>query len=124
MPLAGKLGTLGQKILSDFKNARQLTDYDWEKDCLMTEQIPRAVLGKKAPNKVIPKLNELSFDNETFRENNFGILHQTAQYPSHSSSKNGNGNNNSLRAFNMTLQGPFEKFEKFDKSPVKKAALG
>ena len=37
VPLAGKLGTLGQKILSDFKNAKRLTEYDWEKDCLMTE---------------------------------------------------------------------------------------
>ena len=37
VPLAGKLGNLGQKILSDFKNARQLTDYDWNVDCYMTE---------------------------------------------------------------------------------------
>jgi len=37
IPIAGKLGTLGQKILSDFKNARQLTEYDWDVDCLMTE---------------------------------------------------------------------------------------
>ena len=47
IPLAGKLGTLGQKILDDFKNARNLTDYDWDVDCFMTEQIPRAILGKQ-----------------------------------------------------------------------------
>ena len=59
VPLAGKLGVLGQKILDDFKNARQLTDYDWEKDCLMTEQIARAKPGKKAPNAIAAKTNEL-----------------------------------------------------------------
>ena len=59
VPLAGKLGTLGHKILSDFKNARQLTDYDWEVDCYMTEQIPRAKPGKKPQNTIAPKLNEL-----------------------------------------------------------------
>ena len=37
IPLAGKLGTLGKMILQDKKNARQLTDYDWDVDCLMTE---------------------------------------------------------------------------------------
>ena len=75
MPLAGKLGTLGQKILNDFKNAKRLTEYDWEKDCLMTEQLHRAVLGKKAPNKVIPKLSEITLDTSNLRENNFGMLH-------------------------------------------------
>jgi len=52
IPLAGKLGVLGQKILEDFKQARRLTDYDWEADCLMTEQVPKAKIGKKAPGPV------------------------------------------------------------------------
>jgi hypothetical protein len=29
IPLAGKLGNLGHKILEDFKNAPRLTEYDW-----------------------------------------------------------------------------------------------
>ena len=66
IPLAGKLGNLGQKILSDFKNARQLTDYDWDVDCLMTEQIARAQPGKKAPNAIAPKLNELDLSGANF----------------------------------------------------------
>ena len=81
IPLAGKLGTLGQKILNDFKNARQLTDYDWEADCLMTEQMPKTILGRKHPQPVAEKLNQMNMTSINFSESNFGILHRGPQYP-------------------------------------------
>lgn len=80
IPLAGKLGTLGQKILNDFKNARQLTEYDWHKDCLMTEQIPRAKPGKKAPNPIAMKTSDLDMSGEDYQRANFNNLHRGALY--------------------------------------------
>ena len=60
VPLAGKLGMLGQKILSgNYKQAKRMTDYNWEQDCLMTEQIPRAQLGKKPPNPITEKNTQI-----------------------------------------------------------------
>jgi len=102
IPLAGKLGRLGEKILSDFKNARQFTDYDWHTDCLMTEQIPRAVLGKKATQPITAKLNEIDMSNVDFAKQNFANLHQSAQFP-------GAPNPRSSRIMNMTAQLPFNK---------------
>ena len=75
IPLAGKLGVLGQKILEDFKQARRLTDYDWEADCLMTEQVPKAKIGKKAPGPVSQKLNEIDMSKVNFAKANFSLLH-------------------------------------------------
>lgn len=59
VPLAGKLGILGQKILEDFKKARQLCEYDWDQDYLMTEQVPKVSRGKKSPQPVADKLNHI-----------------------------------------------------------------
>ena len=66
VPLAGKLGTLGQMILNDKKNARQLTDYDWDVDCFMTEQVPKVILGKKSPGPIADKLNQLNMTGVDF----------------------------------------------------------
>ena len=82
IPLAGKLGSLGHKILSDFKNANQLTDYDWAKECFMTEQLPRARLGKRAPQPVAKKLTHISHDQGKVHEANFSLLHRNQLYPS------------------------------------------
>lgn len=102
IPLAGKLGKLGQKILDDFKNARQLTDYDWEVDCLMTEQIPRPRLGKKAVNPITKKLGEIDMTGVDFARHNFGNLHQKTHFPGSVAA--------SSRMMNMTAQAPFNKF--------------
>ena len=81
VPLAGKLGILGQKILDDKKKARQFTEYDWESDCLMTEQEPRAILGKISPQPVAQKLNHINMTGTNFAHGNFSLLHKSAQYP-------------------------------------------
>lgn len=80
IPIAGKLGRLGQKILSDFKNARQLTEYEWDVDCLMTEQINRPKPGKKAPNAIAPKLNDIDMAGTNYMRANFSNLHRGAFY--------------------------------------------
>ena len=80
IPLAGKLGVLGSKILNDFKTARQHTDYDWDVDCLMTEQIARAKPGKKAPNEIAPKLNEVNYIGINYEKSNFANLHRTVPF--------------------------------------------
>lgn len=81
VPLAGKLGILGQMILDDKKNARQLTEYDWDVDCFMTEQIPKLILGKKSPQTVTEKLNQMDMTQVDFGTANFSLLHKSAQYP-------------------------------------------
>ena len=66
--------------MSDFKNARQLTEYDWHKDCLMTEQIARAKPGKPKPNPIAAKANDLDMSNENYGKANFNNLHRGALY--------------------------------------------
>jgi len=64
--------------LDDFKNVKQLTEYDWDQDCLMTEQVPKTILGKKSPQPVAEKLNYIDMSGANFSQGNFAQLHKTA----------------------------------------------
>ena len=59
VPLAGKLGLLGQRILNDKKRARQLCEYNWEEDYQGDEHIPRAHPTKKVHKPMADKLNHI-----------------------------------------------------------------
>ena len=68
-------------MLNDFKNAKRLTDYDWEAECLMTEQMPKQVMGRRPQPPMTQKLNKIDMSNVNFSEANFSLLHKTPQYP-------------------------------------------
>ena len=117
VPLAGKLGTLGQMILQDKKNARRLTDYDWDVDCFMTEQVPKTILGKKSPGPIADKLNHMNMTGVSFTQANFSLLHSGAQYPATTM------NNTRNSSMNTTQQFPFNK-SALNKTPIAQTSYG
>ena len=44
----------------------------------MTEQVPKAKIGKKAPGPITAKLNNINMTGVNFAKGNFGQLHEQA----------------------------------------------
>lgn len=85
-----------------------MTEYDWDVDCLMTEQIARAKPGKKAANSIAPKLNELDMSGANYTRANFANLHKGAIYHGTMTTSH-----NAAKTFN--LMSPSDQFRDFSK---------
>ena len=71
-----------------------MTAYDWDTECMMTEQPPKAILGKISPQPVAEKLTKIDMKGVDFAQSNFSLIHRAAQYPGadNLNSRNGHGN--------------------------------